>query len=488
MNKVTALADFVGQTLARQGLVIERIITMSGGAIQENLRLDYSCADGKTGSLVLRTDAATLVAGSHKKADEYAVLSYVHAAGIKTPRPIALCQDTEIIGKPFILMEYLPGTTDFARIRAGARREELAVELGRELAAIHRLSPVNLPFLKRLAPDPVSSLIRQYRAFFDQPGMVRPVAEWAMRWCLSQTDYCRSSVQVLVHGDFRTANYLVDQERLTGLLDWEFSGWGDPYSDLGWFCARCWRYGYEGTPAGGIASRDSFYQGYRAVSGEDVDPERVKFWEVMALLRWLVIAMQQGERNYSGGEKDLELGLTGLIRPLEIEDMLLEMTAPFSWKGKTQNNAVTRDKEITVSALVSELLSGSWAREKDILQHLMQQIDSLPLWGEAQEALVDQGTDMDNRALKKIIRIAAALNQRVFTSTSHGSSLPESFEESVKTSELITLRDQIRSGCYDREEQLYQLLLRVNRSKLEIISPASLAGYVALLGDERHNL
>ncbi|WP_157230968.1 phosphotransferase family protein [Kiloniella laminariae] len=493
MNKIMALTDFVGQVLARQGLVIDRIITMSGGAIQENLRLDYSCADGEGGSLVLRTDAATLVAGSHEKADEFSVLAFVHSAGIKTPKPIALCLDVNIIGKPFILMEYLPGTTDFAQIRAGEKREELAIDLGRELAAIHRLSPTELSFLQPHTPDPVNSLIRQYRNFFDQEGVVRPVAEWAMRWCLIQTEYCCSSAQTLVHGDFRTANYLVEGGELAGILDWEFSGWGDPYSDLGWFCARCWRYGYEDTPAGGIASRASFYQGYGAVSGQEVDPARVKFWEVMALLRWLVIAIQQGERNYSGGERDLELGLTGLIRPLEIEHMLLEMTAPSFWTVETQGKIVTPDQEATASELLSELLSGRslnfWAREQVILRQLGQQTDydSSGCYSFGPGAEGTQMAGQDKRALHKTIRISAAFNNMILKDSALGDTVPEKLERSDETSELITLRDKIRSSDYDRKGQLYQFLLRGSRSRLQVISPASLTGYVALLGDERND-
>ena len=48
---------------------------------------------------------------------------------------------------------------------------------------------------------------------------------------------------VLTHQDFRTGNYMLDTTGLTGILDWEFAAWGDPMTDIGWFCARCWRFG-----------------------------------------------------------------------------------------------------------------------------------------------------------------------------------------------------------------------------------------------------
>src|SRR3546814_6594457 len=88
---------------------------------------------------------------------------------------------------------------------------------------------------------------------------------------------------------------MCDGERLHGVLDWEFADWGDPMSDIGWFCAACWRYAHPELEAGGIAPRDPFYRGYEAVSGQRIDPEVVAFWEIMAHLRWAVIALQQGE-------------------------------------------------------------------------------------------------------------------------------------------------------------------------------------------------
>ncbi|WP_419901458.1 phosphotransferase family protein [Kiloniella sp.] len=328
---VDALADFVGHVLGRQGLVIDKMITMSGGAIQENWRLDYHEFSGEEGSLVVRADAHTGVPGSHPKEDEFEVLSYAWKAGVKAPKPLALCLDKALIGRSFILMELLPGTTDFDQIKSSGNCEALAYELGSEIAQLHQLCPTELKFLNKASPNPVEELINRYRGFCDGRNKPNPVAEWAMRWCLLQQTKLPPLPQVLVHGDFRTANYLVTPEGLSGLLDWEFSGWGDPYSDLGWFCAKCWRYGHEDNPAGGIASRKSFYEGYSAITGKEVDHQRVLFWEVMSLLRWLVIAIQQGDRNFVEGERDLELGLTGLIRPPEIEMMLLEMTAPDNW-------------------------------------------------------------------------------------------------------------------------------------------------------------
>jgi hypothetical protein len=61
-----------------------------------------------------------------------------------------------------------------------------------------------------------------------------------------------------------------------------------------------------------------------------IDDEAVRYWEVMAHLRWAVIALEQGHRHISGREPSLELALTGRMAP-ELERIILRMTAPELW-------------------------------------------------------------------------------------------------------------------------------------------------------------
>src|SRR3546814_11208132 len=89
-----------------------------------------------------------------------------------------------------------------------------------------------------------------------------------LRWC--ELHAPQPQGPVLLHQDFRTGNYMVDRQGLTGILDWEFCDWGDPMSDLGWFCAACWRYAHPELEAGGIAPREAFYQLGRASCRERV--------------------------------------------------------------------------------------------------------------------------------------------------------------------------------------------------------------------------
>jgi aminoglycoside phosphotransferase (APT) family kinase protein len=222
-----------------------------------------------------------------------------------------------VLGRPFYVMRRVPGRAAGHRLvrDAGLDGERLAQRLGRELARLHRLrAPFpGLDFLEQPDIAPALYRVSTYRIWLDAIARPRPALEWALRWL--ERNAPTDEELVLCHGDFRTGNYLVHEGELTAILDWEFAAWSHPDEDLGWFCARCWRFGRDEREAGGIGSREAFYRGYEEESGIRVDRERVLYFEVMAAVRWAVLALQQGERHLSGEQRSLELALTSRMVP-----------------------------------------------------------------------------------------------------------------------------------------------------------------------------
>ena len=262
------------------------------------------------------------------------MLSRAHQAGVLVPTPIGYCDDPAVIGEYFSLVTAVEGVGLAPRIvkdtGLGGNRMALAARLGRELAKIHSIRHPQpaLEFLGAPPGDPAQAAIAELRATLDRLGSARPALEWGLRWAEQHApDRAQSS---LVHNDYRTGNYMVDRTGLTAILDWEFAGWGDPMADLGWFCAECWRFGRPDLEAGGIAPREAFYRGYEDGGGR-VDDAAVRYWEILAHLRWAVIALEQAERHTSGRQRSLELALTGRIVP-ELELAIVRGTGPAKWK------------------------------------------------------------------------------------------------------------------------------------------------------------
>ncbi|MCW2270767.1 putative aminoglycoside phosphotransferase [compost metagenome] len=326
------LLAFIGEQAQAQRVVILQRKQLSGGAIQENWLLDVQLDGGPFAGVqrwVLRSDAASALPASLSRAQEFAVLSRVHRAGVKVPRPLWLCRDPAVIGRAFFLMEWVPGIAA-GRLLSGQCAAEgnaqLAAELGANLARLHQLRPPcgELGFLPLPDVAPALASIATHRAFLDRHQGAHPVLEWGLRWC--ELNAPTDSTVCLLHRDYRSGNYLANEAGLQAVLDWEFTGWGDPREDIGWFCARCWRFARPDLEAGGIGQLEDFLRGYREVSALHIDREQLDYWQVMATLRWAVIALQQTQRHLSGEEPSLELALTGRLLP-ELELEILRLTS-----------------------------------------------------------------------------------------------------------------------------------------------------------------
>ena len=308
------------------GPKISAMSLLSGGAIQQNWAVDVEI-DGQPAQWVLRTDSAATLTHSRPRAEEFALLKAAFAAGVAVPEPLMLCEDTTIVGAPFFIMRRVYGIAAGFRVVKDATlaggREQAVAALGRELARIHSVHEP-LPFLAPHPPiPPMLRFVSEMRAHLDQGRRPPPVLEWGLRYLERHAP--PSSDIVLCHNDFRTGNLMLNADGVAGVLDWEFAAYGDRHEDLGWFCARCWRFGSP-HEAGGIGSRAALYAGYEAQSGHKVDDAQVRLWEIAATIRWAVIAISQAERHLSGAEENLELALTGHIVPELERDIILATT------------------------------------------------------------------------------------------------------------------------------------------------------------------
>ncbi len=320
-----ALAGWLPAALGAEAVEITALAPLSGGAIQENWRLDLVATGGPHAgpqALVLRLDAPSQLAISHPRAAEFRLLQVARAAGVTAPEPVALCADPGVLGRPFFLMRRAGGRADARALTAAAPCPGLAAALGAELARLHAVRPPD-PRLGFLAPppaDPGRAEIAWLRGLLDGLGAAEPALEWGL--ARLEATAPPPAAPALCHRDFRTGNYMVEGGALTAVLDWEFAGWSDPAADLGWLTAPCWRFNRPDLAAGGIGTRAELYAGY-AAHAPLPDDARIRWWEALSTARWATIALMQAARD----EPSLELALTAHVVPELLLD-LLEMTRP----------------------------------------------------------------------------------------------------------------------------------------------------------------
>jgi len=318
------LAEKTGKPVA-----LGNVRSLSGGAIQENWAADIDLGDEKI-EAVIRCDAPSSVSDSLSRSQEFALLKAAFASGVTVPGPLWL-GDVSVLGREFFIMRRAAGTAAGHKLvrdlSLAKDRPALARQLGRELARIHSIRPPrdDLDFLPLPEQHPALLFIDESRRFLDDYHSAFPALEWGLNWLEDHLPALEPLC--LVHRDFRTGNYMVDEGGLTAVLDWEFTAWSQPLEDLGWLCARCWRFGQSGDDyaVGGIGKREDLFAGYAEVSGRLPSASEVYYWEVFAHLRWAMIAIKQGERHLSGAEPSLELALTAHIVP-ELELHILRMT------------------------------------------------------------------------------------------------------------------------------------------------------------------
>jgi aminoglycoside phosphotransferase (APT) family kinase protein len=303
-------------------IVLRSVQPLAGGACQDNYRVDLEIG-GEPRRMVLRSDAKRSLPSSLNRAAEFEVIRAAVAAGVRTPAARWPARDLLREGSAAYFLDWVDGVAVGRQVLRNEElkqaRAKLPAELASELAKIHSITPASAPNLTAaLGPpiDPVERVLTTIRRSFDGLVEPRPALEWIFRWLTEHPP--RSRERVLVHGDFRTGNFMVTEQGLSGVLDWEFARWGDPAEDIAWLCLRDWRFGQVDRPVGGFGQRADFLALYESASGRTVDPNDVRYWEIMGNVWWAGGAAHQSERYLSGGEPDLELLAIG-PRAVEME-------------------------------------------------------------------------------------------------------------------------------------------------------------------------
>ena len=254
----------------------------AGGQSNPTYRIDAA-----SGAYVLRRKPfGPILPSAHAVEREYRLIAALHPTGFPVPRPYALCDDPDVIGAPFYVMDMVEGRTFWnGRLPElqPAERRPVYEEMIRTLARLHTIDPVSIG-LADYGPTgnyferQVRRWTKQYRAAeTERIDEAERLIEFLARTVPEQT---RVSI---IHGDYRIDNliYAPDSPRVRAVLDWELSTLGDPLADFT-YLAMQWEMPAEAGSAGlkgvdcvqaGIPTLDEVVKLYCAETGRDGVPD-----------------------------------------------------------------------------------------------------------------------------------------------------------------------------------------------------------------------
>ena len=313
---MSVFQEFLENSLQQK---IKQLVPLTGGASADINRIILANEDEL---IVRRTLSQEKSVMAIPKILEAKIQKVVKKNGAPVPAIIFEFSEGEEIGEGYV-MEAIPGETIPRKILRDVKfatvREKLPFEIGKSLAKIHRTQLEDLTVLDQVTfSDSLEKLFQVYLSF-NQP---QPVFDLAFKWLEAQEliEYG----DVLVHGDFRFGNFIISEENLESIIDWELAHIGNPMEDLGWLCVRSWRFGNVEKRVGGLGDIKDLIAGYESNSDIKIDESQLDIWQLYGSLRWGVICMMQTFAHLSGMVNSVEKAAIGR-RVSETEFDLMNM-------------------------------------------------------------------------------------------------------------------------------------------------------------------
>jgi aminoglycoside phosphotransferase (APT) family kinase protein len=225
-------------------------------------------------------------------------------------------EDPAVLGTPFYVMERVSGTVpvpwDTSAFARPEDRRRIGLEFADVQARIHQLDwrALGLEWLAAGADARACAEAELEHWAEHYSGAVLtevPMLRLAIGWL--EANLAWSEQLVLVHGDYRLGNFFVDNGHINCILDGEFAHVGAPMQDLAFTGLRLFR--GRSPLVSQLLDRDEYLALYQERTGIPVDPDVMRVWTVMALLRAAAVYVRGCHAFEAGRTSDLRLARMG---------------------------------------------------------------------------------------------------------------------------------------------------------------------------------
>ncbi len=199
--------------------------------------LTYEVTDGQASWIVRRPPLGHVLATAHDMSREHRVITALHPTDVPVPATYALCEDSEVIGAPFYVMERVLGTpyrlASQLEPLGSERTSAISARMVETLATLHRVDPAEVGLSDFGRPQGfLARQVRRWRKQLDA-SWSRELAGADELHHLLEANLPVEGAPAVVHGDFRLDNLLIDDDdHVAAVIDWEMATLGDPLTDV----------------------------------------------------------------------------------------------------------------------------------------------------------------------------------------------------------------------------------------------------------------
>ncbi|MGO9453846.1 MAG: phosphotransferase family protein [Candidatus Binataceae bacterium] len=327
------LTEYLRRKMPQAGdLRVVGLKRISGGSSRESYAFDVEWnekGERRSRPMIGRRDPTGGLLKSERER-EFRVINAMNHAGLRVPEAIFLELDPTVMDRPFFVMHRVVGgrTSNgaFPATEADHLREKIAHQFLDELVHLQSLDykAIGLGFLgepKNLR-KPARAQAAHWTEIYhrDRMGEHYALLDAAFAWL--KANPVEADRITLVHGDFRSGNYLYDDNGMMAMLDWEMAHLGDPMEDLAWATMRFWS---REDIAAGLMEREAFYRLYEEKSGHRVDRKRLRFYQVLGDAKMAVICLT-GIRDFvEGRTPDSLMPFLKVLLPALFDDIASQL-------------------------------------------------------------------------------------------------------------------------------------------------------------------
>ena len=328
------LSDYLSMRWGR-GSRVSGMTLVPGGAARATWRCSVAGAEEHPQGLIFRIDTGNQLLPTDERA-EYLTMDVVHRAGFPVAAPLFYEDDRKWFGHPFSIVSEIPDCQTSPDMIKPDQRTALGSQLWQLLGKLTTLSPDTIGLQTVLPKTTRETCANEQLAYWwsiqnSAEIHPNPIASAGYRWLQRNTPPAPERL-CLVHGDYRTGNYLYSPDgKIRAILDWEMAHIGDPLEDLAWSLdAR--QNGDRSELAGSLLPHADAVSHWQRSSGLAIDPKAFRWWQVFSAFKALAIWTLSAKKFDVDDEKRPVLARIGWLLVDRQQRILLDYISPHSRK------------------------------------------------------------------------------------------------------------------------------------------------------------